>query len=702
MQNNNIATAAKENKQNKIYKVSKKLIGLIILAASCTQPTPQFHYPPTKEIPVTDDYFGTKIIDNYRWLEDLKNDTVQAWFKAQANFTDSIIGKIKGRDSLFNRMKEYNNMKGDILDGVRLVLVGKTYFYAKTKKSENLPKLYRRTLPDGAEELLFDPETAEKGARIMNFTIDDAGTKIALALSVGGAEIGYIRIFNCADKKLLEDKIESVDNEPFHFANNATAISYTKMNMTGKKEDYWKNEKVMLHTIGSNPQNDKIIFSREKYPALNVLPEQNPSVTFSNDKKYVFLRLESVQNDALVYYANAGELNNATINWKPLISLEDEITDYKIIGDKLFFLTHKNAPNYKIGVTSISNPDFNNAKFIVPEGKDIIKYIDASKNYFFYELGNSMKRDVYQIDPGNYSSAKLPLPEGVNFALPLNATQNDKLIAVNFGWFSPITIYEYDAGTKAMTKSKWFDMTGNYPDFSKDYAVKEVEVKSHDGAMVPLSIVYPKNIKMNGSTPCYMEGYGSYGHSLGTQFIGWEMSMLEQGCIYAVAHVRGGGEKGESWHKAGMRANKPNTWKDFIACAEYLIDNKYTSNKKLIGEGASAGGILIGRAITERPDLFAVAIVHAGKTNMLRNEMLTPNGDSNIPEYGSVKIEEEAKWLLEMDAQTKVKKGVHYPAVLVRTGMNDPRLISKEAAKFTGILQNSSASGKPVLLHVSY
>lgn len=235
----------------------------------------------------------------------------------------------------------------------------------------------------------------------------------------------------------------------------------------------------------------------------------------------------------------------------------------------------------------------------------------------------------------------------------------------------------------------------------KNLQNKEVKVKGHYGVLVPLSILYLKNIKLDGSTPCYLTGYGAYGMSSQPGFINVMAILLEQGCSIAFAHVRGGGEKGEEWHQAGMKTTKPNTWKDFIACAEYLIDQKYTSSKKLIGEGMSAGGILIGRAITERPDLFAVAIIEVGMTNALRSET-TPNGDNQIPEIGSIKVEEDIKGLIEMDAQSKVVKGIKYPAVFIRSGMNDARVVPWMPAKFAATLQNCTNSNKPVLLYVNY
>jgi hypothetical protein len=204
----------------------------------------------------------------------------------------------------------------------------------------------------------------------------------------------------------------------------------------------------------------------------------------------------------------------------------------------------------------------------------------------------------------------------------------------------------------------------NYSTEASNGQIVRIEIKSHDGVMVPLSIIYPKNMKMDGSNPAYITGYGGYGFSYEPRFSTRLSVLLEQGVVIAIAHVRGGGEKGEKWHEEGMKATKPNTWKDFIACSEYLVNQKYTSPSKLIGNGVSAGGILIGRAITERPDLFAVAIAEVGMTNTLRSET-TANGPNQIPEIGSIKNEEDTKHLIEMDAQSKVKKGGKYPAVII-------------------------------------
>ncbi|MEA5046128.1 MAG: prolyl oligopeptidase family serine peptidase, partial [Petrimonas sp.] len=371
-------------------------------------------------------------------------------------------------------------------------------------------------------------------------------------------------------------------------------------------------------------------------------------------------------------------------------------------GNQLFFLTFKDAPNFKIGVTDIKNPDFEKAKTIVPNGDETITSLDISKNYLFFAKSNGITQNLYRIDPKNNEIHKIETPGGVNLGFSINGMESDEIAIINSNWLSPDYFLEYDlARQQPAIKSSWLNSDSRFPDFSRLYDIKEIEVPGHDGVMIPLSIVFPKNIKLDGSTPCFITGYGGYGYSFYPFFLGEEIAFLQQGGMIAIAHVRGGGEKGEEWHQAGMKADKPNTWKDFISCAEYLIRAKYTSARKITGEGASAGGILIGRAITERPDLFAVAINIVGMTQTLRNEV-TANGDNQIPEIGSVKNKEDIDALIEMDVQSKIRKGVKYPAVLTITGINDSRVVPWMPAKFTAALQANSTSGKPVLLSVNY
>jgi prolyl oligopeptidase len=326
-----------------------------------------------------------------------------------------------------------------------------------------------------------------------------------------------------------------------------------------------------------------------------------------------------------------------------------------------------------------------------------------SKDYLFisYSDGINGGAKQYNLHSGNLASIKLPLEGcglGGNVLVSYGIKCNDGFIQLT-SWKQPRTIYDYNADNQQTALSA-FDVKANYPGMD-DVKVVETEVPGHDGAMIPLSIVYNKNVKLDGSTNCLLTGYGAYGISLTPSFSTMLLALINKGVIYAVAHVRGGGEKGEAWYKAGYKTTKPNTWKDLISCAEYLIKNKYTSAAKITGMGTSAGGITIGRAVTTRPDLFGAAIDNVGCSNALRLEN-GPNGPINIPEFGTVKDSVESRALFEMDALHHVKEGVKYPAVMCVCGWHDPRVIAWQPAKFAAALQYASVSGKPVLLDVNY
>lgn len=294
----------------------------------------------------------------------------------------------------------------------------------------------------------------------------------------------------------------------------------------------------------------------------------------------------------------------------------------------------------------------------------------------------------------------MPLPLiGSARLVPLDAPRsNDALVYVT-SWKQPVTVYNYSPVNKNLTVSN-FDVKVNYPG-TADLVVEELEIPSHDGTMVPLSLIYRKGLKKDGQSVCFMTGYGAYGISATPFFSARYLAMLNKGVIIANTHPRGGSEKGQTWYRAGYQTTKPNTWKDFIASGEYLIKNGYTSAGKLIGAGTSAGGILIGRAITERPDLFAAAISNVSCSNALRMEE-SPNGPVNTPEFGTVKDSVQCMALYEMDAFQHVKEGTKYPAVLCVGGMNDPRVIVWQPGKFAAALQNATSSGKPVLMQVNY
>ncbi|HSN59820.1 MAG TPA: prolyl oligopeptidase family serine peptidase, partial [Ferruginibacter sp.] len=281
----------------------------------------------------------------------------------------------------------------------------------------------------------------------------------------------------------------------------------------------------------------------------------------------------------------------------------------------------------------------------------------------------------------------------------MNTETNDCRLGIT-SWNRPYTEYNFDAATDVLTPSS-FNKPPVYPAAYKVLQVEEVEVKGHDGVMIPLSIVYKKGTKLDGSNVCLMDGYGAYGYSAVPYFSVLENALAIRGVVLAFPHIRGGSEKGEAWYRAGYKSTKPNTWKDFISCAEYLVAKGYTSSSKLAGTGTSAGGILISRAITERPDLFAAAICNVGCANALRLEF-GANGPVNIPEFGTVKDSIECRALYEMDGMQHVVNGTKYPALIAVAGWNDPRVVPWQPGKFAAAVQNATTSGRPVLMKVNY
>ncbi|HEV2319913.1 MAG TPA: prolyl oligopeptidase family serine peptidase, partial [Verrucomicrobiae bacterium] len=375
-----------------------------------------------------------------------------------------------------------------------------------------------------------------------------------------------------------------------------------------------------------------------------------------------------------------------------------DVTDFAVKGKEIFLLTHKDAPRFKIIATSLAKPNLAAARIIVPAGQAVITGLSVAKDALYVQLRDGgIGRIERAPADGKIESIRLPF-DGSASLMAMDPRLDGAWLNLST-WTKAGQIYAFNPKTEAITN------TGLQPlgQFDAPTNLESVEVKarSYDGTMIPLSIIYPRGLKLNGANPTLLWGYGAYGISEDPSFSPVLLAWCEKGGVFAIAHVRGGGEYGEDWYKDGYKQTKPNTWKDFIACAGYLIQHQYASPDKLAGEGGSAGGILIGRAITAQPDLFGAAIIQVGCLDMLRIET-TPNGVPNIPEFGSVKTETGFKDLYEMSAYAHVKDGTKYPAVMLTTGINDPRVEPWQSAKMAARLQAATASGKPILLRVDY
>jgi prolyl oligopeptidase len=662
----------------------------------------QWSYPATKTVDSSNTYFGVVIKDPYRWMENMKDTSVLGWFKAEGQQTEGVLNKIAMRDSLVKELMALDKMTP--VRRFNFKMFHDRYFYMAQKPEEKVGKLYYRDGKKGDDILLFDPASypgqAGKTYSISYYVPNYQGDKVAVGVSQGGAEVAAIRIYDLSSKKWYGETIYPSWFGVTDWTADGKSFFYTLQKTDdASAPDFILDTKSRMHVVGTDTAKDVTLLSREKYPGLGIEPRDLLFVNFSEDQRYIFAGLAGVRSELNVFYAPASELTNAKINWKRLLSPADEVTGYLNYGDKLFLLSHKGAPKYQVLVTDMKQLDVSQARPLKAEGKLTIGTFTRSKNFMFLTLSDGINSWLSQYDLRTGVFKDIQLPQVANSTLNSYNYESDEVLIEASSWNLPTFHFDYNAEGGDLKKSA-FQVDVNYPGLEK-LKVKEVEVPSYDGTMVPLSIVYQEGMRLDGNNSCMMDGYGAYGISGTPQFSILYLAMAKRGVVMAYAHVRGGGEKGESWYRGGFKTTKPNTWKDFNACGEWLIQQGYTSPKKLAGSGTSAGGILIGRAITERPDLYAAAICNVGCANALRMET-TPNGPNNTLEFGVSTDSVECKALIEMDAFLHVKEGVKYPAVLCATGINDPRVPPWQPGKFAAALQHASTSGKPVLLRVDY
>ena len=678
-------------------------IVIICVLISSLSANAQFHYPATKTVDSSDIYFGVNYQDPYRWLEHIETPKVETWFKQEATYTDSVLNTLNGRDELIAEWKMLDKLTPANVGAFRYE--NGRLFYRKTLPGENVGKIYFRQGMNGTEKLLFDPTTYIPGKTLSVQSISPSfdGKRLAIAYSEQGAEISNIIILDVDSKKFLKDEIKATAGFGGWAFDNKSFLYIWIRSADSKDPSSRLSSKTKLHVLNTNNSTDVDYFSNESYPELKIEPGVYPFAYLNEDaKNYVFSGESSVQNEMKYYYAPISEFNASKIKWKTLCTPADKLVRGIIFrGDEVYAITYNNAKNYKVVATSLKNPDWSKATTIAAEQADkTIESITYSKDFMFITYSDGINYTISKYNFATKKTTPIKLPfTGTAGIISFDTKSNNCLLEMT-SWNKPFTEFNYNAETDVFTPGS-FNKTAAFPKAYQDLVTEEVEVKGHDGVMIPLSIVHKKGIKMDGSNVCFMDAYGAYGISTVPYFSNEENSLAVRGVIVAYPHVRGGSEKGEAWYKAGYKTTKPNTWKDFISCAEYLVEKGYTTKEKLAGTGTSAGGILISRSITERPDLFAAAICNVGCANAMRLEF-GANGPVNIPEFGTVKDSVECRALYEMDGVQHVVKGTNYPAVICVGGWNDPRVVAWQPGKFAAALQNASTSGKPVLLKINY
>ena len=688
-------------------KHTNSLIGLVLLLvlSSCSTKNEISKPPLAPKQPTVDEYFGQKIEDPYRNLENLKDSTVIHWLKAQKTYADSVLQSIPGRHEMakklgsLDRKREFSNYY------VRYTKQGK-YYYVKSKVGEKKHQLYYRDSLNGKEQLVYDPSTySDKEEYQINGVYPSwDGEKVAIALSKKALEDADIVIVEAKTGKILSENITKAmpGMAGIHWLSDDSGIMYLYCPVIDPtNNEYWLNTETVVHKIGNDPTKPIPIFSKRKNPELKLQPEDFCLVyNYYSENGYVYAIVGGSDNYYDGYYKKETDLLNDT-PWIPFFKKEDKIKIFRTdTNGDVYFITAKDTEYRKLGVTSMSDINFSNPKILVPERKNrmLTSLRITSDGLYFSASINGIEENMYKLEKGKEVKIKLPKQYGNINIQSISPSQNFIKISAT-GILSPIEHHIYDLDKHTFSPETIVEVIA-YPEFN-NIVVENFEIPSHDGELVPVTLIHRSDVKKDGNNHTLFYGYGSYGGDSSVSFNSNFLTWVETGGILVIAYVRGGGQKGEKWHKAGFKTTKPNTWKDMIATTEYIIGQGYTNPEKSIIWGSSAGGIMAGRAMTERPDLYKVVLLTSPALNMLRSE-IQPNGQNSIKEFGTVKIEKEFKALLEMDSYHQLQPNTKYPATFVTGGIKDGRVAVWDHAKFFARLLELNSSSNPVIFDIEF
>lgn len=641
-------------------------------------------YPKTNEGNVIDTYFDTKVADPYRWLEDDRSKETDAWVDAQNKVTFDYLNKIPFRAAYKARLEKlwnYEKFSAPFKEGAY------TYFY-KNNGLQNQFVLWREKL--GTEpEIFLDPNTFSKGGTTslagINFSKD--GSKVAYQISEGGSDWRKVIIMDAVSKTILEDTLYDVKfsglswkgNDGFYYS------SYDKpkgSELSAKTDQH----KLYYHKLGTKQKEDKVIFGED-------IKRRYVGGSVSDDDKYLFISAANATSGNELYMIDLTDPNAKMVTIQDNFNNDSDVIDNE--GSKLYIITNVNAPNKKVVTVDANNPDVKNWMDFIPETENVLD-ISTGCGYFFAQYMKDALSLVKQYDYSGKLVRDLQLP-GVGTASIGGAKKKEKEIFYSFtNYITPGSIYKFEptSGVSSVYIKPKIDF-----DPSK-YESKQVFYTSKDGTKVPMIITHKKGIKLDGNNPTILYGYGGFNVSLTPAFSISNAVWLEQGGIYAVPNLRGGGEYGKKWHVAGTQLQKQNVFDDFIAAGEYLIKNKYTSSATLAISGGSNGGLLVGACLTQRPDLFKVALPAVGVLDMLRYHTFTA-GAGWAFDYGTAEQSKEMfQYLKKYSPVHNVKKGISYPATLVTTADHDDRVVPAHSYKFIAELQKNHAGANPVLIRI--
>jgi prolyl oligopeptidase len=676
-------------------------VPLVVLATSPGTEAPQ---APLR--PVTTDYFGTSVTDNYRYLENLQSPEVQSWMRAQNAYTRQMLQAIAGRDALASRIQ---SLLGGDLRRADFMRRGERLFYEVLPVGAQLSKLAYRDGLQGEEHVLVDPATLSKDSA-HHFALDWYspswdGRYVAYGISEGGSEKSVLHVMEVRSGRKLPELIDRTedgvvtwrpDNRSFFY------LRYPKTTPQTPPSQTMYNAVSFLHVVGQNVggDGDTAVFGRGVSANIDVPEGQGTYIVLSPDSPFaVAVANHNMDNAPNTFYvAPLAQVRGAATPWQRIATPEDGVTDVRPHGERLYILSEKGATRFRLLSITASHPDLAQASLVVPQGAGVLDSFVAASDalYLAVRSGASFELQRVGFDGQGLRSIALPFPGTVS-ELATDPRQPGVMFNLQ-GWLKSAREIRYDPHTDMASDSGLIPPAKTESD---EFEAREEFAVSYDGTRIPVSILLKKDLSPDGSHPALVIGYGSYGISYDPEYNRAWLAWLERGGVVAIVHIRGGGEYGDAWHRAGQKLWKINSVLDFDAGAQYLIDQHYTQSKYLAANSASAGGIVMGGAITLDPGLFRVVLDDVGISDTLRSET-EPNGPPNVPEMGSTSTEEGFHALYSMSGYAHVHDGTPYPAVMFTTGANDPRVASWQMLKMAARVQAATSSGRPVLLRIDY
>lgn len=666
-------------------KTTLLLIGIMTTSISCAQQK-VLTYPSTPKVDTVDTYFGTKVPDPYRWLENDTSSATAAWVEAENKITNSYLNQIPFRKELLKRLTELADYEKI---GAPFKKHGKYYFY-KNNGLQNQSVLYVQDSLKGEARVFLDPNqlSTDGTVALTSLSFSNDGKYAAYTVSRSGSDWREIYVMDVATGNLLSDHITWAKFTGASWKGDGFYYSAYDAPVKGKEfSNVNEFHKIYYHKVGEPQEKDELAYENKAYPKRFYTGD------VSEDEKALFI-YESGEGRG-----NALFMKNLTKENAPIVQIASdfnfEYSPIEVIGDNIYFYTNYNAPKNKIMVADINNPELKDWKDLVPEAEQVLSgaQVIGGKLFLTYDKDASNHAYVYDLNGKELQEIKLPSLGSVSFS----GDKDEKECFFNFTSFTiPGATYQYDMDQNSYKLFRAPNVKFN----SNDFVTEQIFFPSKDGVKVPMFLTYKKGLKKDGKNPVFLYGYGGFNISLYPGFSTARIPFLENGGIYVQVNLRGGSEYGEAWHIAGTKMQKQNVFNDFIAAAEYLIDQKYTNSKKIAIVGGSNGGLLVGACMTQRPELFQVAIPQVGVMDMLRYHKFTI-GWNWASDYGTSEDSKEMfDYLKGYSPLHNLKKGTKYPATLVTTADHDDRVVPAHSFKFAATLQECNDGTNATLIRI--